>query len=69
MSLATNKPGLTFHSNKIVTIKTDKGHITLSKDKLIVQEGEVRAETPIKNEKDFKSRLKEYFDIQITGDD
>ncbi len=58
-------PDSHFTKNKICSMATDNGRVTLSNTKLIITEGGNKSSLDIADEADFQNKLKEYFDIRI----
>jgi len=58
-------PDSHFTSQRICSIATPTGRITLTDHKLIVTEGETRKESIIRDQSDFSEALTRYFDIVL----
>jgi N-hydroxyarylamine O-acetyltransferase len=56
-------PDSHFTQNRVCSVATLKGRITLTEDKLIVTENGMRNESLITNEQEFRRALAEYFNI------
>ncbi len=60
-------PDSHFTQKRICSMATRSGRISLSPDKFIVTNLE-REETPVHDEKDFRRKLQEYFQIELSED-
>ena len=60
-----SSPDSHFTKNKICSIATDKGRITLSKNKLTFTENGIKKETELRDENDFNEKLHEIFKFSL----
>ena len=54
-----------FTQNKLCSLATENGRITLTTDKIKIKEGDTITERALKSEEDFLSALEEYFNISL----
>lgn len=60
-----SSPDSHFTKGRLCSIATTEGRISLTDKLLIVTENGIRKEFPVTDEKDFNSKLKEYFNLTI----
>lgn len=63
-----SSPDSHFTRNRICTLNTPDGYITLTHDRLIVTQGGRREEHPLTSENDSAARLREHFGIVLNGE-
>ena len=60
-------PDSHFTQNKMCSLATEQGRITVSNDRIKIREGELTTEIPLTNESEFREALEKYFRIRIDG--
>jgi N-hydroxyarylamine O-acetyltransferase len=58
-------PDSHFTQNKMCSLATENGRITVSSDRIKIKEGELTTEIPLSNESEFREALEKYFHISI----
>ena len=58
-------PDSHFTQNKMCSLATESGRITVSSDRIKIREGELTTEIPLSNESEFRDALEKYFRIRI----
>ena len=54
-----------FRKQKLISIPTENGRITLTSNKLKITENGEAKETPVRDVREFEALLKEYFEIEV----
>jgi N-hydroxyarylamine O-acetyltransferase len=54
-----------FTQNKLCSLATEKGRITVTADKIKIKEEDTITELPVHSEEEFLSALKKYFNIRL----
>jgi N-hydroxyarylamine O-acetyltransferase len=54
-----------FTQNKLCSLASEKGRITVTGDKIKIKEGDTLTELPINSEQEFLSALEKYFNIRL----
>jgi N-hydroxyarylamine O-acetyltransferase len=54
-----------FTQNKLCSLATEKGRITVTTDKIKIKEGDTITELPVHSEEEFLSGLERYFNIRL----